>query len=144
MKIICLRNKTPKVRAILKLIGICLYHLYGYVAKWVRGRGGDSQTIHMLSLYNVILHSVACKGWAFQAADSCLRKGMAVGISLWGELLVLCVRFGVMVNYWTRKTVGWNSSTVAGCDYETFDRALGEIHTVPSLCFAWAKGWTWR
>lgn len=106
MKIMCLRNKTPEVRAILKLIGICLYHLYGYVAKWVRGRDGDSQTIHMLILYSVILHSVVCKGWASQAADSCLRKGMAAGTSLQQELLVPCVRFVVMVNYWTRQRAG--------------------------------------
>lgn len=57
-----LRNKIPKVRAILKLSGICLPHLYGFVANWVRGRDGDSQTIHMLILYSVILHSVVCEG----------------------------------------------------------------------------------
>lgn len=62
----CLRNKIPKVRSILKLSGICLSHLCGYVAKWVRGRDGDSQTIHMLILYSVILHSVVCKGRATQ------------------------------------------------------------------------------
>lgn len=61
MKIICLRNKIPKIRAILKFSGICLSYLYGYVVKWVRGRDGHSNTIHMLILYSIILYSVVCK-----------------------------------------------------------------------------------
>lgn len=58
----CLKNKISKVRGMLKLSGICLSDLYGYVAKWVRGRDGDSQTIHMFILYSVILLSGVCKG----------------------------------------------------------------------------------
>lgn len=62
MKIMCLGNKIPQVRAMLKPSGICLSHLYGYVAKWVRGRDGDSQTIHMFILSGVTLLSEVCKG----------------------------------------------------------------------------------
>lgn len=52
----CLRNKTPKIRAILKLSGICLSYLYGCVAKWVRD--DHTNTVHILILYSAILYSL--------------------------------------------------------------------------------------
>lgn len=47
------------MRAILKLSGICFSYLYGYVAKWVRGRHDHSNTIHM-PVPHSISHNVAC------------------------------------------------------------------------------------
>lgn len=57
-KVMCLRNKTPKIRAILKLSGICLSYLYGCVAKWVRDRDDHTNTVHILILYSAILYSL--------------------------------------------------------------------------------------
>lgn len=116
IKLMCLRNKIPKIRAILKLSGICLSYLYGCVAKWVRGKDGHSNTAHTLILYSVILNGVLCKGWTHQVINNYLTKGMKAGTAFYSESFVLCALFVKMVSYWERNTKNWNRGTVAGYD----------------------------